>query len=145
MALFGFLSKDKKESLDKGLEKTKETFFSKLGKAVAGKSTVDIEVLDELEDVLVSSDVGIETTVKIIDRIEQRVSKDKYLGTAELNQILREEIAGMLSENNTEDVDDFKLPEDKKPYVILVVGVNGVGKRPLLVSWLTNSSKKTTK
>lgn len=128
MALFGFLSKDKKESLDKGLEKTKETFFSKLGKAVAGKSTVDIEVLDELEDVLVSSDVGIETTVKIIDRIEQRVSKDKYLGTAELNQILREEIAGMLSENNTEDVDDFSLPADKKPYVILVVGVNGVGK-----------------
>ena len=114
--------------MDKGLEKTKETFFSKLGKAVAGKSTVDIEVLDELEDVLVSSDVGIETTVKIIDRIEQRVSKDKYLGTSELNQILREEIAGMLSENNTEDVDDFSLPDDKKPYVILVVGVNGVGK-----------------
>jgi len=128
MALFGFLSKDKKESLDKGLEKTKENFFSKLGKAVAGKSTVDIDVLDDLEEVLVSSDVGIDTTVKIIDRIEARVAKDKYLGTAELNVILREEIAGLLSENNTEDVEDFALPKDKKPYVILVVGVNGVGK-----------------
>jgi fused signal recognition particle receptor len=128
MALFGFMSKDKKESLDKGLEKTKENFFSKLGKAVAGKSTVDIDVLDELEEVLVSSDVGIETTVKIIDRVEARVAKDKYLGTSELNVILREEIAGLLSENNTEDVEDFELPKDKKPYVILVVGVNGVGK-----------------
>ncbi len=128
MALFGFLSKDKKESLDKGLEKTKENFFSKLGKAVAGKATVDIDVLDDLEEVLVASDVGIETTVKIIDRIEARVAKDKYLGTAELNLILREEIAGLLSENNTEDVEDFTLPKDKKPYVILVVGVNGVGK-----------------
>ncbi|MEQ9102084.1 MAG: signal recognition particle-docking protein FtsY [Imperialibacter sp.] len=128
MALFGFMSKDKKESLDKGLEKTKENFFSKLGKAVAGKSTVDIDVLDELEEVLVSSDVGIETTVRIIDRVEARVAKDKYLGTSELNVILREEIAGLLSENNTEDVEDFELPKDKKPYVILVVGVNGVGK-----------------
>ncbi|WOK06508.1 signal recognition particle-docking protein FtsY [Imperialibacter roseus] len=128
MALFGFMSKDKKESLDKGLEKTKENFFSKLGKAVAGKSTVDIDVLDELEEVLVSSDVGIETTVKIIDRVEARVAKDKYLGTSELNVILREEIAGLLSENNTEDIEDFELPKDKKPYVILVVGVNGVGK-----------------
>lgn len=122
------MSKDKKESLDKGLEKTKENFFSKLGKAVAGKSTVDIDVLDELEEVLVSSDVGIETTVRIIDRVEARVAKDKYLGTSELNVILREEIAGLLSENNTEDVEDFELPKDKKPYVILVVGVNGVGK-----------------
>lgn len=128
MALFGFLSKDKKESLDKGLEKTKDSFFSKLGKAVAGKSTVDIEVLDELEEVLVSSDVGIETTVKIIERVEGRVARDKYLSTAELNQILREEIAGLLSENNTEDVQDFEVPKDKRPYVILVVGVNGVGK-----------------
>ncbi|MEQ8414927.1 MAG: signal recognition particle-docking protein FtsY [Imperialibacter sp.] len=128
MALFGFMSKDKKESLDKGLGKTKENFFSKLGKAVAGKSTVDIDVLDELEEVLVSSDVGIETTVRIIDRVEARVAKDKYLGTSELNVILREEIAGLLSENNTEDVEDFELPKDKKPYVILVVGVNGVGK-----------------
>lgn len=122
------MSKDKKESLDKGLGKTKENFFSKLGKAVAGKSTVDIDVLDELEEVLVSSDVGIETTVRIIDRVEARVAKDKYLGTSELNVILREEIAGLLSENNTEDVEDFELPKDKKPYVILVVGVNGVGK-----------------
>lgn len=132
MALFGWMSREKKEemekSLDKGLEKTKENFFSKLGKAVAGKATVDIEVLDELEEVLVSSDVGIETTVKIIDRIEKRVARDKYLGTSELNQILREEIAGLLAENNTEDVEDFSLPKEKKPYVILVVGVNGVGK-----------------
>ena len=132
MALFGWMSREKKEemekSLDKGLEKTKANFFSKLGKAVAGKATVDIEVLDELEEVLVSSDVGIETTVKIIDRIEKRVARDKYLGTSELNQILREEIAGLLEENNTEDVEDFSLPKEKKPYVILVVGVNGVGK-----------------
>lgn len=128
MALFGWTSREKKETLDKGLEKTKESFFSKLGKAVAGKSTVDIDVLDELEEVLVSSDVGVETTVKIIDRIEKRVARDKYLNTTELNQILREEIAGLLAENNTEDVQDFDLPKDKKPYVILVVGVNGVGK-----------------
>lgn len=128
MALFGFLSKDKKESLDKGLEKTKESFFSKLSKAVAGKSTVDIDVLDELEQVLVSSDVGIETTIKIIDRVEKRVSRDKYLGTAELNQILREEIAGLLSDNDDSETPDFSLPADKKPYVVLVVGVNGVGK-----------------
>jgi len=128
MALFGFLSKDKKESLDKGLEKTKESFFSKLSKAVAGKSTVDIDVLDELEQVLVSSDVGIETTVKIIERVEKRVSRDKYLGTAELNQILREEIAGLLSDSDDSETPDFSLPADKKPYVVLVVGVNGVGK-----------------
>ena len=129
MALFGLFSKEKKETLDKGLEKTKDSFFSKLGRAVVGKSTVDEEVLDELENVLVSSDVGVETTVKIIRRIEERVARDKYMGTDELDQILREEIAGLLSNNNTVDIaDDFSLPAGKKPYVIMVVGVNGVGK-----------------
>ncbi|WP_420151295.1 signal recognition particle-docking protein FtsY [Spirosoma sp.] len=129
MALFGFFSKEKKETLDKGLEKTKDNFFSKLGRAVVGKSIVDEEVLDELENVLVSSDVGVETTVKIIKRIEERVARDKYMGTDELDRILREEIAALLSDNNTTDVgDDFALPANKKPYVIMVVGVNGVGK-----------------
>jgi fused signal recognition particle receptor len=129
MALFGLFSKEKKETLDKGLERTKDSFFSKLGRAVVGKSTIDEEVLDELENVLISSDVGVETTVKIIRRIEERVARDKYMGTDELDRILREEIAGLLSTNNTEDVgDDFALPAGKKPYVIMVVGVNGVGK-----------------
>jgi fused signal recognition particle receptor len=129
MSLFkNLFSKEKKESLDKGLEKTKSSFFSKLGKAVAGKSTVDDEVLDELEGVLISSDVGVNTTLKIIDRIQDRVSRDKYLGTSELNQILRNEIAGLLSESNTEDTVEFSTPSNVKPYVIMVVGVNGVGK-----------------
>ncbi len=136
MALFGLFSKEKKESLDKGLEKTKDSFFSKLGRVVVGKSKVDDEVLDELEEVLITSDVGVETTVKIIRRIEDRVARDKYLGTDELDRILREEIAGLLSENKSVDVagaapadrDDFALPMNKKPYVIMVVGVNGVGK-----------------
>jgi fused signal recognition particle receptor len=129
MALFGKLfSKEKKESLDKGLEKTKQSFFSKLGKVVAGKSTVDEEVLDELEEILITSDVGVDTTIKIIGRIEERVAKDKYLGVAELDNILKEEIASLLSENNTEDINSFDLPEGSKPHVILVVGVNGVGK-----------------
>lgn len=129
MALFGLFSKEKKESLDKGLEKTKDSFFSKLGRAVVGKTKVDDDVLDELEEVLITSDVGVETTVKIIRRIEERVARDKYLGTDELDQILREEIAGLLSENQSVDVaDDFALPITKKPYVIMVVGVNGVGK-----------------
>lgn len=129
MGLKSFFSKEKKESLDKGLERSKQNFFSKLNKAVVGKSTVDTEVLDELEEILITSDVGVETTIKIIYRIEQRVAKDKYLNTAELNQILREEIAGLLSENNTEDLVDFDLPKKVDgPYVILVVGVNGVGK-----------------
>ncbi|MVM40113.1 signal recognition particle-docking protein FtsY [Spirosoma sp. HMF3257] len=129
MALFGLFSKEKKETLDKGLEKTKDSFFSKLGRAVVGKSTVDEEVLDEVENVLISSDVGVETTVKIIRRIEERVARDKYMGTDELDRILREEIAALLSDNNTSDVpDDFDLPPHKKPYVIMVVGVNGVGK-----------------
>lgn len=131
MALFGLFSKEKKETLDKGLEKTKDSFFSKLGRAVVGKSTVDEEVLDEVENVLISSDVGVETTVKIIKRIEERVARDKYMGTDELDRILREEIASLLSTNNPvdgSDRDDFDVPADKKPYVIMVVGVNGVGK-----------------
>jgi len=129
MALFGLFSKEKKETLDKGLEKTKDSFFSKLGRAVVGKSTIDEDVLDEVENVLISSDVGVETTVKIIRRIEERVARDKYMGTDELDRILREEIAALLSDNNTTDInDDFALPAHKKPYVIMVVGVNGVGK-----------------
>lgn len=128
MALFGLFSKDKKESLDKGLEKTKENIFSKIGRAVAGKSKVDDEVLDELEEILITSDVGVDTTVKIIERIEQRVAKDKFMSTSELDKILRDEIAALLSENNTEDLSDFELPAGHKPHVILVVGVNGVGK-----------------
>lgn len=121
-------SSEKKETLDKGLEQSKTSFFSKLTKAVAGKSTVDEEVLDNLEEVLVTSDVGVKTTLKIIDRIEDRVAKDKYLGTDELNKILREEIAGLLSETNTGEATEFEVPTNKKPYVIMVVGVNGVGK-----------------
>ena len=129
MSLFKkIFSKEKKETLDKGLEKTKSSFFSKLSKAVAGKTKVDADVLDNLEEVLVSSDVGVETTLKVIDRIEARVAKDKYLGTDELNAILREEIAGLLAETNVGNETDFMIPEDKKPYVIMVVGVNGVGK-----------------
>ncbi len=128
MALFGLFSKEKKESLDKGLEKTKDSFFSKLGKAIVGKSTVDDEVLDNLEEVLVTSDVGVETTLKIIDRIEQRVARDKYMGTSELDRILKEEVAALLNEGNPDDYQDFDIPHDKKPYVIMVVGVNGVGK-----------------
>ncbi len=128
MGLLKFFTKEKKESLDKGLEKSKDNFFSKLNKAVVGKGTVDADVLDDLEEVLITSDVGVETTVKIIERIEARVAKDKYLNTSELNQILREEIAGLLSENNTVDLEEFSIPEVDGPYVILVVGVNGVGK-----------------
>ncbi len=121
-------SSEKKETLDKGLEKSKTTFFSKLSKAVAGKSKVDDEVLDNLEEILVSSDVGVNTTLKIITRIEKRVSEDKFLGTAELNQILRDEIAGLLSETNTGEATEFIIPINVKPYVLMVVGVNGVGK-----------------
>ena len=128
MGIFSFFSKDKKETLDKGLSKTKENVFSKLTRAIAGKSKVDDEVLDDLEEVLITSDVGVDTTLKIIERIESRVSKDKYVNTQELTAILREEIANLLTENNTEDGESFTLPEDKKPYVIMVVGVNGVGK-----------------
>ena len=128
MALFNIFSKGKKETLDKGLEKTKDNIFSKLSRAVAGKSLVDESVLDELEEVLISSDVGVETTIKIIDRIEERVARDKYLNTGELTKILREEIASLLTDNNSADIEDFSIPQDKKPYVIMVVGVNGVGK-----------------
>ena len=128
MGFFNFFSKEKKETLDKGLSKTKESVFSKIARAVAGKSKVDDEVLDNLEEVLITSDVGVETTLNIIKRIEERVAKDKYVNTQELNKILREEIAALLTENNTVDSDDFTVPEGKKPYVIMVVGVNGVGK-----------------
>ncbi len=128
MAFFNIFSKKKKETLDQGLEKTKTNIFTKLTRAVAGKSRVDDDVLDELEEILVTSDVGVDTTLKIIDRIEERVAKDKYVGTDELTSILREEIAKLLTENNTDDLTEFSVPEDKKPYVIMVVGVNGVGK-----------------
>ena len=128
MGLFGLFSKNKKETLDKGLEKTKTSVFSKLTRAIAGKSKVDDEVLDNLEEVLITSDVGVDTTLKIIQRIEERVERDKYVSTSELNGILRDEIASLLAENNTEDLEDWDLPADHKPYVILVVGVNGVGK-----------------
>ena len=121
-------SKEKKETLDKGLEKSKASFFDKLSKAVAGKSKVDADVLDNLEEVLVTSDVGVDTTLKIIDRIEERVANDKYLGTEELNKILREEIASLLSETNSGEATEFDIPEQDTPYVIMVVGVNGVGK-----------------
>lgn len=137
-------SKEKKETLDKGLEKTKSSFFDKLSKAVAGKSKVDDDVLDNLEEVLVSSDVGVETTLKIIDRIEARVSKDKYLGTDALNKILREEIAGLLSETNSGNATDFEIPEQDAPYVIMVVGVNGVGKTTT-IGKLANQFKKAGK
>lgn len=128
MGLFDFFSKEKKETLDKGLEKTKESVFSKIARAVAGKSKVDDEVLDNLEEVLVTSDVGVETTLKIIERIERRVARDKYVGTDELNGILKDEVAALLEENNTQDGESFSLPEMSDPYVIMVVGVNGVGK-----------------
>lgn len=128
MGIFDFISKGKKESLEKGLEKSSKNIFSKLGKAIAGKSRVDDDVLDELEEVLITSDVGVNTTIKIIKRIEERVARDKYLNTSELNTILRDEIAGLLEENHTSDVSGFDIPADKRPYVILVVGVNGVGK-----------------
>lgn len=128
MAFFGLFSKEKKETLDSGLEKTKSSFFGKLSRSVVGKTKVDDEVLDELEMTLVSSDVGVPTTLKIIKRIEERVARDKYVGTGELQQILRSEVAAMLEENNTSDGTDFSIKEQEKPYVILVVGVNGVGK-----------------
>jgi fused signal recognition particle receptor len=128
MGIFSFLSKDKKENLDRGLDKTRESVFSKISRAVVGKSRVDDEVLDNLEEVLVTSDVGVDTTLKIIERIENRVAKDKYLGTDELNRILKEEIVELLQENNSQQVFDFSAEDLPKPYVIMVVGVNGVGK-----------------
>ena len=128
MGLFDIFSKNKEEKLDQGLSKTRESLFGRLGKAIIGKSSVDAEVLDELEEALISSDVGVETTVRIIERIENRVTKDKYVGTNELNTILKEEIAALLLENKAGDVDEFQLANLPKPYVIMVVGVNGVGK-----------------
>lgn len=128
MGLFSFFTKEKKEDLDKGLEKTKEGFLSKLTRVVAGKSKVDDEVLDNLEEALVSSDVGLDTTIKIIKRIEARVSKDKYVSTTELNRLIREEIESILAENKNTDSDSFDTPADKKPFVLMVVGVNGAGK-----------------
>ena len=128
MGFFGIFSKKKKETLDEGLAKSKETVMSKLTRAVMGKSTVDDEVLDNLEDVLATSDVGVDTTLKIIKRIEERVARDKYVSTAELNRILKEEVENLLAENGTQDGDDFTLDGVKRPYVIMVVGVNGVGK-----------------
>ena len=133
MGIFSFFSKEKKETLDKGLSKTKENVFSKITRAIAGKSKVDDEVLDNLEEVLITSDVGVDTTLKIISRIEDRVARDKYVTTSELTAILREEIASLLTENHTEDLESFTVPEDKKPYVIMVVGVNGVGKTTTIV------------
>lgn len=128
MGLFGLFNKKKKETLDKGLEKTKQSVFSKLARAVAGKSKVDDEVLDDLEEVLITSDMGVDTTLKVIKRIEERVARDKYVSTSELNGILRDEIAQLLTETGASDTDSWDLPTDHKPYVILVVGVNGVGK-----------------
>ncbi|MFC2312534.1 MAG: signal recognition particle-docking protein FtsY [Prevotella denticola] len=128
MGLFGLFGKKKKETLDKGLEKTKQNVFLKLTRAVAGKSKVDDEILDDLEEILVTSDVGVDTTIKIIRRIEERVAKDKYVSTSELNGILKSEITALLTENNTGNNDEWTLPENAHPYVILVVGVNGVGK-----------------
>jgi fused signal recognition particle receptor len=128
MGIFGIFNSKKKESLDQGLAKTKESVFQKIGRAIVGKSKVDDEVLDNLEEILISSDVGVDTTLKIIERIEKRVSEDKYMGTSELNSILKEEITNLLEENNSGDIEDFDLPESNDPYVIMVVGVNGVGK-----------------
>ena len=128
MGFFSFFTKEKKETLDKGLSKTKESVFTKITKAIAGKSKVDDDVLDNLEEVLITSDVGVDTTLKIIERIENRVAKDKYVTTSELTTLLRDEIASLLTENHTEDQTEFAVPDAKKPYVIMVVGVNGVGK-----------------
>ena len=146
MGLFSFLTKKKeqKEDLDKGLEKTKTSVFSKITKAIVGKSTVDDEVLDNLEEILITSDVGVETTLKIIDRIQKRVARDKYVGTNELNRILKEEIMALLQENESGDGTTFDIPADKKPYVIMVVGVNGVGKTTT-IGKLAHNFKKAGK
>jgi len=145
MGIFNLFSKEKKQSLDKGLEKTKQSFLSKLTHSVLGKSTINDEVLDELEEILISSDVGVETTLKIIKRIEARVAKDKFVSTSELNALLRDEIVRLLAENNTSDDVDFKIPEtQEKPYVIMVVGVNGVGKTTT-IGKLSNQLKKSGK
>ncbi|SHG19271.1 signal recognition particle-docking protein FtsY [Dysgonomonas macrotermitis] len=145
MGILDFFSKQKKETLDKGLEKTKESMFSKLSRIVVGKSKVDDSVLDDLEEVLITSDVGVDTTLKVIERIEERVSRDKYVNTEELSKILREEIVDLLTENNSSDNNDgFSIPSDQKPYVIMVVGVNGVGKTTT-IGKLANQFKKAGK
>lgn len=144
MGLFGLFTREKKENLDKGLAKTKESVFQKLSRAVVGKTKVDDEVLDNLEEVLITSDVGVDTTLKIIERIEARVARDKYMGTSELNNILKEEIAALLDENNSSDVASFDLPKCDTPYVIMVVGVNGVGKTTT-IGKLAYNFKKTGK
>lgn len=132
MGFFNFFSKEKKETLDKGLEKTKQGLFDKLKRAVAGRSKIDDDFLDNLEEVFITSDVGVETTLKIIDRLQKRAARDKYVSTSELNTLLRDEITEMLAENNNADTPDFSVPSDKKPYVIMVVGVNGVGKTTII-------------
>jgi fused signal recognition particle receptor len=145
MGIFSFFSREKKESLDKGLEKTKENIFSRISRAIAGKSKVDDEVLDNLEEILVSSDVGVETTLKIIRRIEERVANDKFVNTSELNKILKEEVAALLEENSALGTEnEISIPADKKPYVIMVVGVNGVGKTTT-IGKLANQFKKQGK
>ncbi len=144
MAFFGLFSKDKKETLDKGLENSNQSFFSKLSRAIVGKSKIDDDVLDELEEILIASDVGIETTLKIIKKIEQRVAEDKYTSTEELDKILREEITKLLTENNTPDFDDFSIPNTDHPYVMLVVGVNGAGKTTT-IGELAHQFKKSGK
>ena len=144
MGLFGLFSKEKKKDLDEGLSKTKDSFFGKLSRAVVGKTKVDDEVLDNLEEILITSDVWVDTTLKIIKRIEARVEQDKYINTGELDQILRDEIVALLEENNTKDYDEFTLPADKKPYVIMVVGVNGVGKTTT-IGKLAHQFKKSGK
>ena len=144
MGLFGLFNKDKKETLDKGLEKTKQSVFGKLTRAIAGKSKVDDDVLDDLEEVLITSDVGVDTTLKIIHRIEERVARDKYVSTAELNEVLRDEITQLLSENHSSDNEQWDLPTDHHPYVILIVGVNGVGKTTT-IGKLAYQFKKTGK
>lgn len=145
MGFFNFFSKDKKEVLDKGLSKTKESVFKKLSRAIMGKSKVDDEVLDNLEEVLISSDVGVDTTIRIIERIEKRVSKDKFLGTSELNQLLRDEIGGLLSEFDHNNYTDYEVPETDGPYVIMVVGVNGVGKTTTIGKMAYQFKKKGKK
>jgi fused signal recognition particle receptor len=145
MAFFDLFSKEKKETLDKGLEKTKQSFLTKLTRSIVGKSKVDADVLDELEEILISSDVGVETTLKIIDRIEARVARDKVLGTNELNNVLKEEIAALLSENDKSSVNDYSLPDHNgDPHVIMVVGVNGVGKTTT-IGKLANQFKQQNK
>lgn len=144
MGLFDFFNKEKKETLDQGLQKTKESVFSKLTRVVAGKSKVGDEILDDLEELLITSDVGVETTVRIIERIEKRVARDKFINSDELNIILKEEIAALLEENNSDDIADYETPSDKKPYVIMVVGVNGVGKTTT-IGKLANQYKKAGK